>query len=164
MVGDKSMRELAARVEICELRYRYSRHVDDCQWDDWVQLFASDASCDYEGRPPLEGHEEIHEFGASVLDEEYWFTMHIPLLPVIDVNVKDGTATGSWYLVLWYARPDDGAGWRLGRYYDKYRCVDGEWKFANVETIMDAHSGDSFDVEMLADDHYEKDIVTYRSQ
>jgi len=162
-MGDNStVSELAARVEICELRHRYSRRVDDCQWDAWADLFTPDATCDYEGRPPLEGREEIREFGASILDEEYRFTMHVPLLSVIDV--QEGTATGSWYLILWYARPDGEAGWRLGRYHDEYRRVNGEWKFSGVGTVMYAHTGDSFDSDAVTDDHYEKAMITYRSR
>ena len=162
MGAEPTVTALAARVAIRELRHRYSRHVDDCAWDAWAELFTEDAVCDYEGRPPLDGRRAIREFGRSVLDREYRFTMHVPLLPVIDI--EGDTATGRWYLVLWYGRSDGDAGWRLGRYHDEYRRVDGTWKFAGVGTIMHAHSGDSFALEMTDDQHYGKEMATYRSR
>jgi len=161
MTVESQLQTLLDRAAIVELRHEYAHCIDRCEWDRWAELFCEDAHVTYEGRPDLKGRDEIREFGASVLNREYAFTYHEALLPV--VLVDGDTATGEWYLRLYYAGCEGGAGLRLGRYSDEYRRTEEGWKFAAVSTEICAHTGSTFDYAVVPDGHYEKDLVEFET-
>jgi ketosteroid isomerase-like protein len=122
---------LEQRDAIRELKYEYTRLVDEQQWDEWADLFTEDAVCEYEGWGELQGRDEVREFADEVLDPYFEYTAHLMQQPVVDVDGE--TATGQWYVEIYYACPDGTAGWRQGRYSDAYRLVDDDWKISQIE-------------------------------
>jgi ketosteroid isomerase-like protein len=144
--------------EIRNLRYRYSRHLDAQEWDEWVSLMTDDVKCEYEGWDPFVGREEVLEFGRDTIASVFEYTAHMVHMPLIEVDGDE--ATGRWYLYLFYVLTDGAAGWRQGRYEDRYRRVDDEWKFSFVQTEIHTDATDLFTATREWDDHYEKEMYT----
>lgn len=121
---------LEQRERIKELKYEYARLIDEREWEPWVDLFTDDAVCKYEGWGEFQGIENVREFATDVLDPYFEYTAHLMQQPVIDVD--GDTATGTWYVEIYYACPDGTAGWRQGRYDDEYRLDGGQWRISRL--------------------------------
>lgn len=160
MSSTKQPEEVVDTLAIVELRSEYAHAIDSCDWERWASLFCDDTVWHPEGRDPQTGPEEIYEFGSTVLDTEYAYTCHEAFMPA--VSIEGDTATGDWYLRLTYADYDGVAGWKLGTYLDEYRKTAEGWKFAEVRAEIDFHTGETFSYDTVADEHYEKDLVSLR--
>jgi ketosteroid isomerase-like protein len=130
--------EVKSRQEIKELKYEYFHTVDVRDPEAFTELFTEDAVLDIQalddpwGR--YEGHEEIREC-IELLIAQFDLELHFGINPVIEVDGE--TATGRWYFFgtfvfadTEYVDPMDA--WETGIYHEKYRQVDGEWKFEEV--------------------------------
>lgn len=138
MPTQERLEEIADRLDIRKLRADYAHHLDAGQWDEYVGLFTTDAVVEYStGSHRLEGREEIARFAREEID--YDFSFHTAQMPRIEVD--GDTATGVWYLCVYYRLPSGEAGWGLGTYEDGYRRVDGEWKFSRVRSSIHADTG-----------------------
>lgn len=146
--------------ELLNLRYRYSRHLDAQDWDGWVGLMTEDVTGEFEGWDPFEGRDAIRRFGEDTLESVFEYTAHMVHMPLIEIDGDE--ANGAWYLNLFYVLTDGTAGWRLGRYEDRYRCVDDTWKFSFVRTEIHTDSDGLFTGTAEYDDHYEKEMYSIR--
>jgi hypothetical protein len=149
---------LEARDQIRVLRYEYGSRIDDRDWSGWTDLFTRDVTCDYEGWGTVEGREDLRTFAEEVVADAFVFTAHVMHHPVITVHADGETAQGRWYVEVHDARTDGTARWRIGRYTDEYRLVDGSWKFAVVShdfTARRLHT--EFAIE---ETDYHGDVVT----
>ncbi len=135
--------ELARRVQALEdreairtLQATYCFLVDDGRFDELVdRWFAADARCDFrdtrDAIPPMvsTGREEIRTFFARIvasLLQDMAHTVHNER-----IVVEGDTATGECYFELTATHPLTGdAVVGAGRYVDRYRKVDGSWRFA----------------------------------
>jgi len=126
-------------TEIRQLRAAYAHYLDRGDWDGWAALFAPDAVVEFGSYPNLEGRDEIREFGETVVDDLFEYSMHTAQMPLLDVEGE--TATGLWYLLVYYQLPDGDPGWIYGTYEDEYRKVDGEWKFVYVTNDVVVDTG-----------------------
>lgn len=125
---ESDLRGLLAREAIRDLPVRYC----DCVWRDdiagLVDLFTDDG----EFVAVLSGRERaVH--GRAALLEFFSTATNVEPRPYIHnhvVELEDETqASGRCYLDLRSAR--EGVPWLGAGYYeDRYRCVDGTWKFA----------------------------------
>jgi len=125
------------RSDIRHLRAAYAHYLDRGDWEAWAALFAPDAVVEFGSYRTLEGRDEIREFGETVVDDLFEYSMHTAQMPLIEVDGE--SATGLWYLLAYYQLSDGDPGWIYGTYEDEYRQVDGEWRFAYVtnEVVVD---------------------------
>lgn len=128
-----------ARHDIRQLRACYGHYLDRGDWEAWANLFAPDATVEFGSYRHLEDRDEIREFGESVVDDLFEFSMHTAQMPLIDVD--DDTATGHWYLLVYYELSDGDPGWIYGTYDDEYRRVDDDWKFSYVTNEVAVDTG-----------------------
>lgn len=140
MSVEQSTQQVVAESAIKELRSQYATYIDDSEWEEFATLFTEDATVDFGRHEPLEGREEILRFARETIDQLYNYSLHTALMPRIDVD--GDTATGLWYLVVFYQRPDGTEGTVTGRYSDKYRRVDGEWKFEHITNVLEYDTGE----------------------
>lgn len=137
---DESLVQRVQRIEdrqaICELQATYCFLVDDGRFDELVeQCFTADARCDFRdvgGKiSPLvsNGRAEVSAFFSQVvaaLLHDMCHTVHNQRI-VIDGDA----ASGECYFELTATHPGTGdAVVGAGRYIDRYRRVDGAWRFA----------------------------------
>jgi 3-phenylpropionate/cinnamic acid dioxygenase small subunit len=145
------VRQLEDRQAIADLRHEYARCLDDHEWRAWTDLFTADAVGEFEGWGRVEGHDELLAFARDAVGGTFDYTAHVMHNPVIELD--GDTATGRWLSEIYYARPDKGvAGWRQGRYTDRYRRADGEWKFTYVSHEKLARN--VFDYAVVTDEQY----------
>jgi hypothetical protein len=130
------VRRLEDREAIKELKYEYGRCIDHRRWDGLVDLFAADATCTYEGIGTFEGHDELRELADEFIAENFVYSCHTFHHP--SIHVDDASATGTWLLEALMAYHDGRIEWRQGRYEERYRLVDGEWRFDAITLRSEA--------------------------
>jgi uncharacterized protein (TIGR02246 family) len=140
MSAEHDVQRVVAENAIKELRSRYARHLDAGEWDKWAGLFTEDTTVEFGGFEPLEGRKEVLEFARETIDGMYNYSRHTAQMPRLDVD--GDTATGNWYLIVFYEWPDGTEGTVTGYYADTYRRVDGEWKFDYVENVIENDTGE----------------------
>lgn len=131
---------LLAIEEIRNLKAEYFRCVDGQQWEKLVTLFADGAETDMRAAvEPYNPDLLSHDPAAFVKNTAYVFTgvktAHFGSMPQIRI-VSETEATGSWTMedILWVSEDSPvlptgrHQGW--GHYEDRYRKVDGQWRFA----------------------------------
>ena len=118
---------------IQRLKHDYCFAIDGGDYDRWVSLFTEDGRFVRDGGETFEGPEELHAFASEGFDAAFEHSAHVVTNPAVDVDVD--TATGRWYLLLFYRDADGNDGWTQARYDDEYRRVDGGWRI--VESSVD---------------------------
>jgi ketosteroid isomerase-like protein len=139
---EQRLRALEDRNGIEELRATYCFLVDDGKFDELVErCFTDDARCDFRDArgaiAPLvsTGHTEIRAFFGQVVAAllgDMSHTVHNHRI------VVDGdTARGECYFELTATSPaTNEAVVGAGRYLDRYRRVDGVWRFAERVAVI----------------------------
>jgi len=123
-----TIEELADIENIKRLKSRYLRFMDQRRWDEWIDLFAEDATirvtisdeeyCLWRGKDKiLEGNSSLNTGNTSI---------HHGHMPDIELVAPD-RATGHWMLQDTYLRPS-GRTESFGYYEDEYVKIDGIWK------------------------------------
>ena len=120
MVSNNTAADPRDRLEIIELRSKYSHALDNGNWDDFGSLFTDDAVVDYYVPDTLHGAEEVQRFGEDEVD--YDLSLHIATMP--SISIDGDTGTGKWYMIVFYV-VDNTSGWVFGEYEDEYRRVGG---------------------------------------
>ena len=126
---------LADRLAIREVALRYARAVDRRDWALAATLFHEDAVL-VGPRFELAGREAVLRGLASV--ERYRATFHAVLNQLFEI--RDDAAEGETYCLANHLFERDGRLWKLDwgiRYQDRCRRVDGAWRFARRELIVE---------------------------
>lgn len=126
----RALTERVDRMESIEairsLRARYHELVNEDMGNRLYELFATDASVAYGGRPEVRGRDNIRAFFASfpVQSARQFIHSHV-------VQVEGDRGTGSSYLD---GRPvrDGKSFYVVGRFDDAYVRVEGQWFFQRV--------------------------------
>ena len=113
---------------IQRLKHEYCFAIDGGDYERWASLFTDDGRFVRDSGEAFEGHEALHGFASERFDAAMEHSAHVVTNPLIDVD--GDTATGQWYLLLFYTDADGTDGWTQARYDDEYRRVDGEWRIA----------------------------------
>jgi hypothetical protein len=124
---------VAAEAEIRSLVQRYNACGDGGRFDEFVELFAPDAIYVVTGREaPFEGHDGLRRLlGEANDDLRVWgadrpfFIRHFTSTHQIDFESAT-EATGRVYYQCLMPHGLD----HWGRYSDRYRVIDGRWRFA----------------------------------
>jgi len=128
-------RQLADRLAIRELACRYARAVDRRDWALARSLFSDDAVL-VGPRFELVGLEAILRGLRSV--ERYRATFHAVVNQLVEIQGDE--ASGETYCLANHLLERDGQARKLDwgiRYQDRYRRVDGAWRIARRELIVD---------------------------
>lgn len=125
--------ELIEIHEICRLKYRYLRAVDQKLWDDLADCMTDDATASYGGGAYVfESRAAILEFLRRTMASESVLSSHRCSHPEIDL-LSDTEATGTWALqdvVINKAHQVTIAG--AAFYTDRYIKHDGRWFIAST--------------------------------
>jgi hypothetical protein len=126
------LNELRDIEAIKRLKATYCHLVDAGGWDELVELFTEDATCDYGFFGTYEGREQIvNKFFRELVSSATSFNAHMVHNPIIDVN--GDTASAAWYLTAQTTiQPANQAVWVMGIYHDKFRRVGGAWRISSL--------------------------------
>jgi 3-phenylpropionate/cinnamic acid dioxygenase small subunit len=151
------MMTLEQKKEIEELLYREAALLDEHRFDDWLALFTDDVEylvplrehvqgeVDPAGHPVikddkmmLELRAKKHQSGMSHVEIPRSMTAHL----VTNILIEEGRApdeceVSSAFLVRQARKIRDEAWW-VGRRRDRLRRVDGTWRIARREVLLDA--------------------------
>jgi hypothetical protein len=124
---------LVAIEDICRLKYRYLRCLDQKLWDDIAGCFTADAVAEYSaGSYRFEGRDTIVDFLRTSMGSEQFLSSHRCHHPEIDFT-SDTTATGTWALEDTVVHGEHGVTIQGAAFYtDRYVVDDGAWKIAHT--------------------------------
>jgi hypothetical protein len=134
---ERRVARLEAVEAICSLKERYAV-VCDSGYDPvgMRPFFTQDAVWDGGTRfGRYEGIDAVCDFFAGISSTITW-ALHYMVAPNIEIASDTRTAEGTWYLFEpCTVATDEGARAMLitGRYADRYRLVENEWKFSEVK-------------------------------
>ena len=146
---ERRLAKLEATEAIRNLKMRYAAACDD-QYNPHVlaEMFTEDAVWDGQTLGMHRGRDEIRKFFETASGKIFW-AFHLMLNPVISIDEDGSTATGTWFLFEPCTMPagnqEKDSVLMMAKYNDRYRKVDGEWKFERVEItyecIANLHPG-----------------------
>lgn len=131
---------LSAREQIRDLVARYNANGDTGRFEQVMELFAPDAVMEVPGGRIEAGHEGILGIFTGAQDrgraaDTSFYLRHMTATHQIDI-LDEATAAGRcYYQVLTTVGLD-----HWGRYIDRYRVVEGRWRFAHRRVTIDGQS------------------------
>ena len=128
------VRQLLDIEAIKRLKARYFRALDTKSWDDFAEVFATDALMEVpEGDMVVRGRAEIVAAVSGVLAGGR--TVHHGHMPEIELTGPD-TAKGIWAMFDYVDLPaPDGSNFGLqgyGHYHESYVREDGAWRISHL--------------------------------
>ncbi len=129
---EERLQILEDKEAIRELQFEYARLTDEQNPDAMAALFTEDAIWDGgEQFGRHEGRSAIHAFLKNTWQTLTW-AIHLMTNPEIRIEPSGSEATGRWY--LWEPATISGRPlWMVGSYVNRYRKVDGKWRFGHVQ-------------------------------
>src|ERR1700733_5253116 len=129
---EQKVQELADREEIKELTAKYCWHVQHAEGESIARLFTEDGVLDAPGNKPVRGMEALLKFYGAIPPAE----SPVPFIHnhIIEFD-GDNDAHGTCTIDARFTRKGEsilGAGW----YEDKYRRVNGKWRFAERKVSL----------------------------
>jgi uncharacterized protein (TIGR02246 family) len=127
---DARLATVEAKDEIRELTARYCHAVVDGDADRIVSLFCDDGI--FRSHTfAAEGHEALAEFYKGGVGSK----THKPFVQNHVIEIEDDTHARGRCSVEIRVLQDGTAYTQAGHYLDRYRCVDGSWRFAERHYI-----------------------------
>jgi 3-phenylpropionate/cinnamic acid dioxygenase small subunit len=151
------MATLEQKMEIAEFLYREARLLDEHRLEEWLELFTDDAEYFMPLREQVQG--EVAPAGHPIMRDDKLMLMarvkkdatgmsHVEIPRsmtthlISNVLVDDGPNPGEFTVlsnfVVRQARKLRDEAWWVGRRTDVLRRVDGGWKIARREVLLDA--------------------------
>ncbi len=132
--------EVEAHVAILDLVKRYNANGDTGRFPQVIELFAPDAVMEVGDGRVYEGRDEIATIFTSTRDRvagnsEPTYIRHMTATHQIDLIDEDSATGRCYYQVLTRIGLD-----HWGRYIDRYRRVEGRWRFAHRRVTVDGRS------------------------
>jgi hypothetical protein len=133
-VSDELLRRLLDTEELKQLKARYFRCLDTKSWDDWGDVFATDAVMELpEVDQVVEGRDAIVAAVSEALTGTR--TVHHGHMPELELTGPD-TARGTWAMFDFVEWPPDGerrsglVGY--GHYREEYVRDGGQWRIQRI--------------------------------
>jgi 3-phenylpropionate/cinnamic acid dioxygenase small subunit len=148
---------LELKMEFAEFLYREARMLDDHKLDEWLALFTEDTEYIVPLREQVQG--DVEPAGHPIIRDDKQMLMarvrkdntgisHVEIPRsmtthlVSNVTVDEGSNAGEYTVrsnfVVRQARKLRDEAWWVGRRTDTLRRVDGAWKIARREVMLDA--------------------------
>jgi len=90
---EQRVQQLEHREAIKQLRYEYGLYIDKQRFDEFVDLFTTDAICTYAGVGTFEGHDGLRELAGEFIGPNFVYSCHLFHHPTIEID--GDTATGT---------------------------------------------------------------------
>ncbi|QQS23784.1 MAG: nuclear transport factor 2 family protein [Actinomycetota bacterium] len=127
------LQDLLAIHDICRLKYRYLRALDQKLWNDLADCLTEDATASYGGGAlQFDSRAAIMDFLVESMGSTQFLSSHRCTQPEIDL-VGPAEATGTWALQDVVVHQQYGLTIAGGAFYsDRYRLVDGRWLISHT--------------------------------
>jgi hypothetical protein len=111
----------------------YAHLLDDRRWAELAALFCADGQLPWGGQT-LQGPADIETGLPATQPDAPGGIKHFVFSPVIDV---DGDTASAWTdVIVALVNPDSSAQMSYtGRYHDRFRREDGEWRYSSHVTV-----------------------------
>ena len=148
---------LEQKMECAEFLFREARMLDDHNLEEWLALFTDDAEYIIPLREQLQGDVEPaghpvikddklmlmarvrkDDTGISHVEIPRSITTHIVSNVIVDEGAKPGEFTVRSNFIVRQTRKLRDEAWWVGSRTDTLRRVDGAWKIAQREVVLDA--------------------------
>ena len=133
----------SARDDITALIYTYAERIDAGDFEGIADLFADAVITNEVDDREITGRDAVLEmYTASTRrypDDGTPKTKHVMTNVIVEADEEAGTATSRSYFTVLQAVPGQFALQPVvaGRYRNRYRRVDGAWRFAGVHFLVD---------------------------
>lgn len=143
---DAALREIADRTLIRELMDRYGTVHDSGTPEQYADLFTPDGEIASGGRVLVKGREALirqaqrdHDRFGDTDANGRWTSIMRHLISNAQIEVTgDSTAEGTCYVTTVVRKGDVGpAILSISRYVDRYVKVDGQWRIAHREIVLE---------------------------
>lgn len=130
----------ASRREIEQLVYDYADHVDDGDLEAVARLFANGRMTGPDGSVLAEGYDGMLRFYREIIrlypPDNAPLTQHVITNLVLEIDEAGNEATGRCRYTV-FQKTEDGPLQAIiaGRYRDTFRRSDGNWHFAERQTL-----------------------------
>jgi hypothetical protein len=136
MEKPSELARLQAKSDIRSLKARYCYCIDNFNPEEWVTLFAENATmtgglphqADHQGRDELRGRLE------AVHAENRRYMSHSAANP--SITLDEESATGLWNLDVVSVFADGTFNWMRGQYDEEYTLVGDEWRFSYIDVAV----------------------------
>lgn len=151
--------------DIKRLQRSYGYYLDEGQWNDVADLFASDATLEigkdgvYRGRDRIRAYFQTLGNGRDGLAPGQ-LNEHLQVMPVITLSEDGRQANGTWRAIILSGQLGRDAWWSEGPYENTYVKEDGVWKIASLRWFQTlwvpyeggwAHNGDANGARFVGD-------------
>ena len=125
----KIVHELRDIEALNQLMARYCHLIDTGQWKDVAQLFTENATGEFGFFGSFNGR---NEKSFERLAQDYSFRAHMVHNSIVEV--QGDVASGSWYVTAQITlEPIKQAVWVMGKHQNRFKRVDGSWKFTAIK-------------------------------
>jgi hypothetical protein len=145
------------------LQYAYGHYVELGLWDDFADLFADDATTNYQ--QGVRGKEEVRKLFLQQVGQgklglaEGRIYPHILFQPVVHLSPSGRTAKGRWRILAMLGGLGGSATWYSGVYENEYVYDNGAWKIGVLHSeprVTAAYTADGWrDAGLTVLPHYD---------
>jgi len=138
-MSDTSVAEIADRLAINELLYRYARMVDFRQWELFDQVFTADATCDYTSSGGIKGSARAVMDWLDRALAPWPTNLHFVTNVSIEFDQDRSAARATCYFLGPMARGTIGSQLAItnaGLYVDRLQRTADGWRIADRECRM----------------------------
>jgi ketosteroid isomerase-like protein len=132
LIDERAIQDLIERKAIEDVLYRYASTIDQKDYTRLRSVFVDDAVGQYADAPEIHGGEAIVRWIEEMCVGQ-GFQHHLINVYHVDVDLDEGTASALTYHTSHQIRtadPDTDV-LIVGRYRDKLRKIDGQWKIVD---------------------------------
>lgn len=135
---------LADMHAVRKLQRAWGYYLDEGQWDDAADLFASDATIEFGLDGVFRGRDRIREYLHAMGDGRTGLAPgqlneHFQLMPVITMSDDGRHAQGTWRDIMLQGKLGVGAQWGEGPAETRYVKEDGVWKISRLHWFQTVH-------------------------
>ncbi|WP_435158274.1 nuclear transport factor 2 family protein [Haladaptatus sp. DFWS20] len=122
---------IVSHLELREIRAKYCYAIDERDWNEFRTLFTDDPVLDFGAMGVYKGRDGLDRFINEFVENQLLGSAHLLANPLIEIDGDE--ATGAWYVNSPITFTDGTGAWRLGRYDDEYRRIDGRWRIDHIQ-------------------------------
>jgi len=126
------------REQIRELYARYAYTVDLGRYHEWVECFTETGVFESPIFGQFKGPENLLKFTAKYKESQGGAQVR-HVMSNVTFTINGDNATGGCYLSYYHCKDGKVALAALGRYEDKLRKVNGEWRYEHRKVVLDGH-------------------------
>jgi 3-phenylpropionate/cinnamic acid dioxygenase small subunit len=124
--------------QIRDLYARYAHTVDLARYDEWIDCFTEDGVFESPRFGRHQGIAGLRQFTA-IYRESNGAAQVRHIISNVLFDISGDHATGSCYLNYYHCKDGKTSLSALGRYEDRLRKVNGQWRFESRKVHIDGH-------------------------